>query len=538
VTWWQRSSLRSKILVLTMALVLSAFGTGLIIMEYSTMGAVVDELGLRAMSVARTVAQVEAVRANLGRPDGALVIQPVVERMRLASRVEYIVAFDRNRIRYSHPLPELIGTRFEGGDEGPSLAQQAYVSRAKGVNGEAVRAFVPVLSADGSEQVGVVVVGIMVPTMATIIKEWAFHPVAGLVGGVLVSALGAWLLAANVKRQMFDLEPSEIARILEERVAVLSAVGEGLVAIAADGTVTVVNAEAQRIIGCGPEAVGRHVSAVLPHSELRRTVTTGKAEYDQQMMMGRTLVVVNRVPVTVRSRIVGAVATFRDRTEVHRLAEELTGVTRFVEGLRAQNHESLNKLHTIAGLIRMKEYQQALEYISTSTEQQQGVSQFLARHVKEYRVAGLLLGKVTRGRELGIDLLIDPQSRVAAIPPPLDGSDLVLILGNLIENAMEALAGRPGRRWVECLIVSDERSLFLSVADNGPGIPPDLRDAIFRRGFSTKGEHRGLGLALINDLVAFAGGRLTVDSDGEQTIFTVTAGEDDAIATDSSADRG
>lgn len=530
--WWRHLSLRSKILLYTIALVLSAFATGMFLMGYSILGAVQDQLGLRAMAVARTVAQMEVVRQNLGLPNGAAAIQPVMERIRLSTRVEYVVVFDRNRIRYSHPLPAMIGTRFEGGDEGPSLAQQAYVSRAKGVNGVALRAFVPVLSPDGSEEVGVVVVGVMVPSVTAVLQEWSFHPLMGLAAGVLVAGLGAWFLARNVKRQLFNLEPPEIARILEERVATLSALGEGLIAVDKDGTITVLNAEAQRILEVGAEAIGTNIRALIPNSQLLETVRTGQPEYDQQMLLGHTLVVVNRVPVRVKDQIVGAVATFRDRTEVHRLAEDLTGVTRFVEGLRAQNHESLNKLHTIAGLIRMKEYDQALEYISQTTEQQQEVSQFLARHVKEYRVAGLLLGKVTRGRELGIDLRIDRQSRLSGIPQPLDGSDLVLILGNLIENAMEALAGAQGERWVECLLLSDAQGLLISVADNGPGIPAELRERIFRRGFSTKGEHRGLGLALVHELVSFAGGQIEVESDAEQTVLTITVGEGDLGAAD------
>lgn len=536
MNWWQSRSLRSKIVALTTALVLSSFVTGLLLTGYNILDAVVAELGRRAMSVAKVVAQVQTVRQNLGRAGGAVVIQPAVERMRLATGVEYIVTFDMNRVRYSHPLPERVGTRFEGGDEGPSLSQQAYVSRAAGVNGEAVRAFVPVFSPDGTEQVGVVVVGIMVPHVLSLLSEFKFL-LLGLSGGLAVAVLGGWLLAAGVKRQLFGLEPPEIARLLEERNALFSALGEGLVATAQDGTVTVLNEEAQRILGTGPEAVGKHILEVIPNSHMLETMRTGKAGYNQQMLLGRTLVVVNRVPVRIKDRIVGAVASFRDRTELHRLAEELTGVTRFVEGLRAQNHESLNKLHTIAGLIQLGRQEQALDYIFTATEQQQEVSGFLARQIRDYRVSGLLLGKVIRGRELGIDLQIDPGSRLDAVPPPLSGSDLVVILGNLIENAMEALQGQEGERRILCRVRADAQRLAIEVTDNGPGIPPALREKIFTQGFSTKGEHRGLGLALAAELVAFARGQMEVTSEPGRTVFAIQVGGGDRAATDSGTDR-
>lgn len=532
VDWWQRQSLRSKVAILSTGLVICSSLIGLVLTGYNMLGSMVDELGRRAMSVARTVAQVEEVRQHLGRPGGAEVIQPAVERIRLSTGVEYIVTFDMDRIRYSHPLPERIGRPFEGGDEGPSLSQQAYVSRAAGVNGVAVRAFAPVLSPDGTRQVGAVVVGIMVPSLPALLKQFLIMLPLGIVGGLSVGAVGSWILASGVKRQMFDLEPPEIARILEERVALVAALSEGLVAVSQDGTITVFNEEAQRITGIGSVALGQKIADLLPNSQLHETIQTGQAAYNQQMLLGRKVVITNNVPVLIQGQITGAFLTFRDRTEVHRLAEELTGVTRFVEGLRAQNHESLNKLHTIAGLIHMREYDQALEYIYATTARQEEVVRFLSRAIRNYRVSGLLMGKVIRGREMGIELEIDPRSRLDAIPEPLDSSDLVLILGNLIENAMEALIGRSGERTVNCLLRSSAAGLLIRVADNGPGVAPDLGEQIFVQGFSTKGEQRGLGLALVRQVLSLAEGRVELCSEPGQTVFTITVGEGDSTAPD------
>lgn len=528
--WWQRRSLVSQVGSFATGLVLCSFAVGLALTGYNLLGAVVNELGRRAMSVARTVAQVEELRRNLGQPGGSAAIQPVVERMRLSTGVEYIVAFDMNRIRYADPLAERIGRPFEGGDEGPSLSQQAYTSQAIGVNGRAVRAFVPVLSPEGTEQVGVVVVGIMAPPLSALLREFLQLLPLGVVGTTAVGVAGSWILATGVKRQMFGLEPPQIARMLEERVAVVAALSEGLVAVSEDGTMTVLNEEAQRIMGVGPEAIGRNILEVAPNSGLPDTIRTGRAQYNQQTVLGNRFVVANRVPVRIQDRIVGAVATFRERTEVHRVAEEMTGVARFIDALRAQNHESLNKLHTIAGLIHMREYQQALDYIYTTTDQQEEAARFLARQIRDYRVSGLLLGKVIRGRELGIDLHIDPHSQLSGIPMPLDGSDLVLLLGNLIENAMEALTGQAGERQVDCLIRSDSEGLLIRVMDNGPGVPPELQEQVFVRGFSTKGDQRGLGLALIRQMVSLARGRVELQSEPGRTVFRILVGEVEGVA--------
>jgi two-component system, CitB family, sensor histidine kinase DctS len=521
VAWWRHSSLRHKIVALTTALVVLAFCIGLVLLGHSILDSVENEVGRRAMSVAQAVAQVESLKENLGRADGARVIQPAAERMRLAAGVDYITVFDMNRIRYSHTLPERIGTRFEGGDEGPSLSQQAYISRAIGVNGPSIRAFAPVLSTDGSEQKGVVVVGMLVPPLSAVLFAYKYQLLIALAAGLGVAVLGASFLAASIKRQMFGLEPPEIARLVEERGAVFSALGEGLIAIDRDGYITVMNDEAQRIVGAGPGVIGRNVLDVIAHSRLPETLASGQADYGQQMLLGRTIVVVNRVPVRIQDRIVGAVATFRDRTEVTRLAGELTGVTRFVEALRAQNHESANKMHTVAGMIQLRKYEQALDYIFSVTERQQEVARFLARRIRDYRVSGLLLGKIVHGRETGVELIIDPQSRLEAVPPPLDGGDLVLLLGNLIENAMEALTGRAEPRRVDCFLQGDAHRLTIRVSDNGPGVPPNLREQIFTQGFSTKGEHRGLGLALVAQLVDFAGGKVALSSEPGRTVFTI-----------------
>lgn len=523
---WEGLTLRRKIVALASGLVLISilFGGALIVPRVSS--AVEAELGQRAMSVARTVAQVEEIRTSLGQPGGAAVIQPIAERMRLATGVEYIVLLDMRRIRYSHPLQERIGTRFEGGDEGPAFAEQAYISRAAGVNGPSIRAFVPVMSVDGNDQVGVVVVGILVPSLLEILGKFPLELVLALIGSLGVGLTGAWLLARHIKRQILDMEPQEIARLLEERVATFSAITEGIIAIDRDCRITVINEEAMRIAGLPTDAnfLGANILDVIPYSRLPEVVKTGQGARNHQRLFGRTIILTNRLPIYHKGRIIGAIATFRDRTEITRLAEELTGLTKFIDAVRAQNHESLNKLHTIAGLIRLKKYGQALDYIFSITEQQQEITRFIARNIKDYRVSGLILGKVTRARELDVALEIDRHSRLDGIPAPLEANDLVIIIGNLIENAMDAVAEVPlGKRRVTLLIRGGSDGLEIRLEDNGCGLPsgPDW-ERIFDQGFSTKsGDNRGIGLALVKQLVDFARGRIETESEPGHTLFRI-----------------
>ncbi len=213
--------LRTKIALFSFSLVLLSVLVASIAILERTMADARQEIGLRAMAIARTVAELKEIQDNLGQPNGWKVIQPIAERIRVATGVEYIVIFDMNRVRYSHPLQDRIGTLFKDGDEDPALRHQEYLSQAVGVIGPAVRAFVPVMADEGTRQVGVAVVGILVPTLGQTLESLRFQLYSSLLIGVALGLGGSFYLAKNIKKNLFSLEPAEIARILEERVAIL-----------------------------------------------------------------------------------------------------------------------------------------------------------------------------------------------------------------------------------------------------------------------------------------------------------------------------
>ncbi len=510
----QRLSVRTQIALLAAGLVLLSVSAGTPVLWVSATRAVEQELGRRALHVGQTVAAMTQVQANVSQPGGEQVIQPIAERLRVINDVAYVVVLDMAHRRLSHPVESRIGTLFTGGDEGPAFAEHTYVSRARGINGNSVRAFVPIMSTDGTEQIGVVVVGIMAPSFAATLRENRPALLGTLAAATVVGLIGAWLLGGRIRRQLLGLEPPVIARLLQERAAILDAVGEGLVAIDREERITVINDEARRMLGVGPEVVGRSIREVIPTTRLPGIMRSGEPEYNQENIIGSRMILANRVPVRLGGEIVGAVSTFRDRTEVNRLAEELTGVTKFVDALRAQNHEHLNRLHTIAGLVQLGKYDQAVDYIVSMAERQQDLARFLARHFCDHRIGGLLLGKVYRARELGLTLDIDRRSHLDRLPPRVDAGALVVVLGNLLENAMEAAAGTGlPRRRVYCRLHDTDTGLLLEIRDNGPGIAPEIQADIWNPGFSTRGgEHRGFGLALVRQHVHSAGGNIELDT--------------------------
>lgn len=513
--------LRTKIALLSFSLaLLSILVSGVAIVERTTEAAR-QEIGLRAMAIARTVAELKEIQDNLGQREGWKVIQPIAERIRVATKVEYIVVFDMNRVRYSHPLQDQIGTLFADGDEGPALRHQEYLSQAVGVLGPSVRAFVPIMADQGTRQVGVVAVGILVPTISEALHSLRMQLYSSLLIGIVLGLAGSFYLARNIKKNMFSLEPSEIARILEERVAVLESMAEGVIAIDKEGLVTILNHEAQRITGAFPDSVGQPLDQVVVVPGLKETILHGEGRFNQELVLNQNLVLANYLPVKVNEKVAGAAITFQDKTEVNKLAEELTGVKTFIEALRAQNHESLNKLHTIAGLIQLQKYEKAMDYIFSTTEEQQEITRFLSQRIRNPALAGLLLGKYNRAKELKVQLIFDPESSIGELPQ-LERSSLVVILGNLIENALEAVNGRPLCE-VHCLIKQKGAELILSVEDTGPGIAPADLEQIFDWGFSRKGTYnRGLGLALVKHAVDSYSGHLEVESGSWGTRFSVS----------------
>ncbi len=525
-SWFSHLPIKTRITIVTSTIIIVAILSGSVLLIINIYEALEVEQGNRVLSIARTVAQLETIKQNVGdEEEGWKQIQPIAERIRLATDVDYVIIFDMNRIRYSHPIEANIGTLFQGGDEAPSLGQHEYKSLAKGVQGIAVRAFVPIFDTEGFEQIGVVVVGTVLPTFQQLILEHKYDFMISLALGVIVGLFGALLLTNSIKKQLLDLEPVEIARLLEERESLINSIGEGIIAIDREQKVKVLNPHAARILGVSQEVIGCSIERVIPHSKLPDILKTTKPQFHQMMVLNKTIVMTNRLPIIVKGKIVGAVATFQDRTEMIHLAEELTGIRKFSDALRAQNHEYMNKLHTIAGLIQLKRYDDALELIYSYTEDQEELTRFLMKHIKSYNINGLILGKISHAKESGVKLIVDRQSHVPYIPEYLKVQDLILIIGNLLENAIDATVMKNQEE--KCVYLKmgyEEGKLVIAVMDNGVGISKHLKEKIFTTGFTTKGaKGQGIGLALIQQYITAYNGDIKVKSkEGKGTTFVVS----------------
>lgn len=477
----------------------------------------------KATNVARMVAHSQLVTETLGKQEKESSIQEFAEETRRLTNVQFVVVMDMNKIRKSHPDPAKIGKQFVGGDETIALHGKEHISVSKGTLGTSLRSFTPIFDRKG-KQLGVVAVGISLNDVQKAVSQGRKNTYTGTLFGIAAGILGAILLARYVRRILFGLEPFAIAKLFQERDAILQSVREGIIAVDQESRITMVNKTALRLFnkaGLTQDPLGMKLEEYLSNSRLCRILETGKTELDEEMVLNGITLVVNRVPIFLNDKIVGAVSTFRDKTEIQQLAEQLTGVRSYAEALRAQSHEFMNKLHVILGMSHMGYHDKMTNYIKELVNHRNNEIDAITRNIKDPVLAGFLIGKLSHAREADAELNITSERQV---PEPLNSymsHELITILGNLIDNALESLTSCP-RKQIEVHFDYGDDILTIEVKDTGVGMEKGMQDYMFERGFSTKGKERGLGLFLVSQSLERLGGDLEISSKPSQgTRFVV-----------------
>ena len=505
-------TLETKIILLVWVVVASSLVTTYFLIT-SKVNAIVEELmGKNAARIAQTVAKSPAVIESLSGHKQSIDIENWAVLLGEVTRADFIVSDASGTIRYRSSPARADSDAAQITGNLP-VEPQDYVYVPQVSQGYFLRATSPILAAD-STQIGTVSVGISVDSASEALGESRFAMIFASYFGLVLGMIGALFLARNIKETLFGLEPFAIARLLEERNAMLQSVREGIVAIDSTGRVTLVNEEALRLLdleGQREKLLNHSIDDIIPRTRLLEVLQSKKAEYDQEELLNGAAVVMNRVPVNVDDRTVAAIATFRDRSEIKRMAEELTGVRIYVEALRSQTHEFMNKLHVVLGLVRLQAYDELIKYITRISSEQDAETDFVAQHIKEPVLAGFWIGKLSRARELGVHLRLSPDSFIPRLENIDFTNDLVTIIGNLVDNAMETLLDS-SKKHVDVLLLYEEEFVRIEVQDSGPGIPSKLWENIFEKGFSTKARDRGFGLALVRKVLDLRKGTLSFDS--------------------------
>jgi two-component system CitB family sensor kinase len=515
----RRVRLSTQIVVLSLTIVLASVGVGLGVSIYQARNSLDRQAGRDSLMIARTVASIPVIRRSFATPKPWKTIDPIAERIRRMTGAAFVVVANLNGIRYSHPNPALIGKRVST-DPGPALRGQDFVGVQTGTLGRSMRAKVPIYGI-GGEVIGFVSVGILEKTVSAHLRSDLPVILIPSLVGLMLGAAGSFLLARRIKRQTFGLEPEEIGGLLEQREAMLHGIREGAIATDATGRITLLNDEAERLLGLDASAVGRILDAVVPPGRLRDVISGRVEGTDQVVLVDDRVLVANRMPVDVRGRHIGSVVTLRDRTELEGLLRELDDVRSLADALRAQEHEFSHRLHVVAGLIDVGRYDDAVRFIEKSSLVHQELVASIVENVGDPVLLGLLLGKAAVANERGVELRLSPETRLTDELP--NARELVTVVANLVDNALDSVA-LAGGGWIEVTIRNDDDGVFVRVRDSGPGVDESIVEEIFRDGFSTKVAtgvgRRGLGLALVSQLTHARGGTVEVENDGG-AVFSV-----------------
>ncbi len=345
--------------------------------------------------------------------------------------------------------------------------------------------------------------------------------------GLSVGILGAIYLARHVKKILFGLEPEAIAAMLQERNIILDSVREGVITIDDKGMITLVNIEAENLLKDASIVdtdvlVGKHIKDVLKNIQFDSILNEGKIITNAGVKLGDTLFIITSVPLMLNDKIIGAVFTFRKKSVVEELANQLTGFKNYSTALRAQTHEFMNKMHVIMGLIEMKAYDELKTFTKEVAYNRQSEVSYIVTRMKDITLAGFILGKISRSRELDIDFSLSDESELRNELEVPSVHDLVLIVGNIVENAFDALANFDGERIVSLSILDFDKEIVITVEDSGPGMDEKALKNIFTRGYSSKGKGHGYGLYLVKQSIDNLEGSIDVESaEGEGTTFTV-----------------
>jgi two-component system CitB family sensor kinase len=497
----------SQVLLMQLAIAagVAVLATGLFL---APLGDQLDDQAMRrALAIAQTTAQQRQIVRDLRDtpPTASGPVQRESERIRAATGAEYVVVMDRRGVRWSHTDPQRVGETVST-DPGQALAGREVMEIDDGTLGRSARGKVPLRDGEGAI-VGAVSVGIAYDS----VRARLIHAIPGLfayAGGALaVGALAAWLISRRVQRQTRDLAFSDIAGLLAEREAMLHGIREGVVALDRGGRVRLLNDEAQRLLGVGGETVGLSPDEALGAGRTADVLAGRVTGTDLLTVRGQRVLVANRMPTDDG----GAVATLRDRTELEQLGRELDSTRGLIDALRAQDHEHANRMHTLLGLLELEMYDDAVEFVGEVVGDHRVTAEQITERIQDPLLAALLVGKATVATERGVALWVSERTR---LPDRLvDSRGLVTIVGNLVDNALDAVAGTPHAR-VEVELRVRGRTATLRVRDTGPGIPAEHRELAFTAGWSTKEppahRQRGIGLSLVRRLAERQGGSATV----------------------------
>lgn len=539
-------SLARRFLLMQLAVVALVTPAVSLVLFAHERGAVVERAEAVTRVLATALADDPYVLEAVGGPDPHAVLQPLTDRLLADTELDFVTIMAPDGTRWTHPLPSSVGEAYRG-DRSHALAGQTWTSTERGNLGPSVRTIAPVRDGDGTV-VALVATGVLLEAVSQ--QALAQLPAVLLVGLLLLaaSATVAALGARYLGRVTHGWGPEELAQVHSLHDAVLNEATEGLLLVDTAGAVPVLNARARELLGIRAPAPGPARRRPLPveglglPSALEAVLLAGASVQEQWFVVAERTLIVSTLPARGALAGRGTIVILRDHTEISRLSGQLRATAALAGALRAQTHEHANRMHTVVSLLELGRDEEALGFASADMARTRVLSEDLLAHLDDPFLAALLVGKTAAAHERGVELEVAVEPGLPRIP--VSPADLVTLVGNLVDNAVEAAAANAARVppvvEVEIARADDDAdpardAVAITVADTGMGVPDDLAQEVFELGVSTKPagpEGRGVGLHLVREVADRWGARIEHRNDGG-AVFTVTV----PVTRDAAAER-
>ncbi len=521
----RRIFITQLVLIVTLALFLGVSGT-LINIHFE-----VEKRDQNLQNIAEAVASSPLIDDKIANPDDKKtteLLNEYLDSLKISlDNIDVISFVSRENIRLYHSNHELIGTEYDGAiPEFERVSKEYYTSNETGPSGSQRRAYAAVYDKNGN-YTGFVMTILLLENIKAETLQILFIFALITIAAILIELIISAELSSSIKKSLHGYEPNVFSAMFQVRDNILESLNEGVLAVDKNGIVQFANRSAAKMLGKkkAKELINTPFTDCCNDGFIKNVISTGEKEFNiQEQSIDNSNVLIDCIPIKEKDDIIGAVAILHNREEYTKLMEDLAGTRYLVDSMRANNHDFTNKLHVIMGLIQMEMYDDAVSYIENiSIVQRETISKIMSV-VDEPSIAALLIGKSARASELNIKFILNDESHYSKTDLLLPSELMVTVIGNLIDNAFEAINIKDIQRQKELRfgIYSRENALLITVEDTGIGISKDNLEHIYDNGFSTKGEGRGTGLYQVKEMVEAIGGKITVESqENVGTSFTV-----------------
>ncbi|WP_409367259.1 ATP-binding protein [Lysinibacillus sp. 38-6] len=504
-------SLTVKMIFLMTILILVICGLFMYLLQQHIRDTTERQIGVEALNIAKTIASMEEIIAAFAHEQPSETIQQIVEPLRQDINAAFIVVGNAEGVRYSHPCVNKIGLQMVGGDNDAALLdRQAYISKTMGSLGESIRGKAPIILDDSI--IGVVSVGFLTAHIDTTIQSHLYKWLQYTMMILLIGILGAISISLYIKKLLFNMEPIHIAKLYQQNKVILETTEEGILAVDHLNYITTINKSAYDMLDATHnQPISAWMGKKIEHIFSPKIIAEEHIHH-LELSLDEHIIILNKAPLVEKKKKIGSLYTFRKKVDLQKIIDELKQVKQYANMQRAYTHEFANKLHIILGLLFSKQYKEAIAFIQEERNIQLKNQAFLNSAVTPPLLRALIQGKIAEAAELGIKLELKDIS--ASIELSKQQEDAILTaLGNVLQNAIEALKNWSTADKVIQLSINDYKNHYLlEIQDNGPGIDPNMYDAIFSQGVSTKqGLDRGYGLTISKKALDKVNGELLID---------------------------